>query len=179
MGCSPQIDTSDKDDGAHMVRMPGVFGLGQPDTIKLVQIDGQDYIVMALEGDAKEYANGDDEWTDEEKGASFPHKMSVDTPMELVQVPPNARLWWLTLATIAGDESLFPGWKPGRRKHGLQGLTSVPTRWAGWICTGKSVEVHGEDLFCFEDSAYVGNHLRNAFGSQEVFAVSVSRGNFV
>ena len=41
---------------------------------------------MALEGDAKEYEEGDHEWTDEEKGAKFAAQMTADTPLELKQV---------------------------------------------------------------------------------------------
>jgi hypothetical protein len=43
-----QIDTSDKDGGVHMVNYPGVFGLGQPDTIKLFAHGGEDYVVSGV-----------------------------------------------------------------------------------------------------------------------------------
>ena len=42
--------------------------------------------MLALEGDAKEYEEGDLAWTDEEKGEDFAGVMSGDTSVELKQV---------------------------------------------------------------------------------------------
>lgn len=49
-----ELDASNKDDAINMQRYP-LLGMYQPDSMSLFNIDGQDYIITANEGDAKEY----------------------------------------------------------------------------------------------------------------------------
>lgn len=57
------IDPSDRDDVVNIQPQEGVFGMYQPDGIDTISIGGQNYIVSANEGDAREYSGiipGDD-----------------------------------------------------------------------------------------------------------------------
>ncbi|MEZ9369233.1 choice-of-anchor I family protein [Shewanella sp. 10N.286.51.B2] len=50
-----ELDASDKDDAINIVNYAGVYGMYQPDTIASYQWHGQDFIVTANEGDARDY----------------------------------------------------------------------------------------------------------------------------
>lgn len=54
------FDASDRDDGINIRHWP-VFGVYQPDTIRLYETNGQRFIVTANEGDSRDY----DGWTEE------------------------------------------------------------------------------------------------------------------
>ncbi|KJY75123.1 choice-of-anchor I family protein [Vibrio nigripulchritudo] len=49
------LDVSDKDGKVNIRPWEGVYGLYQPDTIAAYQVGGNDYIVTANEGDARDY----------------------------------------------------------------------------------------------------------------------------
>lgn len=49
------IDASDKDDGINFQQYQHLYGMYQPDTIATYQVEGEDYIVTANEGDGREY----------------------------------------------------------------------------------------------------------------------------
>jgi len=49
------IDASDKDGAVNMSTYPGVVGMYQPDAIAAIAVDGEDYILTANEGDARDY----------------------------------------------------------------------------------------------------------------------------
>lgn len=48
-----ELDVSDKDDGVNIRAWPGLYGVYQPDTIRLFVKDGGRYIVTANEGDSR------------------------------------------------------------------------------------------------------------------------------
>ncbi|MCD8476153.1 MAG: hypothetical protein LRY40_07165 [Shewanella fodinae] len=50
------LDASDKDDGVNIRSYAGVYGLYQPDTVASYQWHGANFVVMANEGDARDYA---------------------------------------------------------------------------------------------------------------------------
>ncbi|CAH1778678.1 unnamed protein product [Owenia fusiformis] len=60
-----RFDASDKDGGINMQPW-AVYGLYQPDNIRLMQFKGEDYIVTANEGDKKSYKMDDDgiDWSE-------------------------------------------------------------------------------------------------------------------
>jgi len=55
-----ELDTSDKDGGPSLRAWPGLYGVFQPDTIRLVANGGRRYLVTANEGDSRvrPYADG-------------------------------------------------------------------------------------------------------------------------
>nr|WP_255721116.1 MULTISPECIES: choice-of-anchor I family protein [unclassified Photobacterium] len=53
-----KMDASDKDGGINMKAYPGLYGMFQPDTIASYSVDGNNYVVIANEGDGREYFFG-------------------------------------------------------------------------------------------------------------------------
>lgn len=78
-----ELDTSDKDGGASLRRWPGLYGVFQPDTIRLVVVGGRRSLVTANEGDSRvrPYADGIVDGVKE--GAFFSDEASPgDWPLE-------------------------------------------------------------------------------------------------
>lgn len=50
-----KMDASDKDGGINMKTYSGLYGMYQPDTLASYSVDGNNYVVIANEGDGREY----------------------------------------------------------------------------------------------------------------------------
>lgn len=93
------FDASDRDGGINLRQWP-VFGMFQPDTIKLLEVDGTTYLLGANEGDAREWGN----WTEEARvadlrldPAAFPNAAELQKPENL------GRLVVTTTLGVAND----------------------------------------------------------------------------
>lgn len=93
------FDASDRDGGINLRQWP-VFGMFQPDTIKLLEVDGTTYLLGANEGDAREWGN----WTEEARVAdlrldpvAFPDAAELQKPENL------GRLLVTTTLGVAND----------------------------------------------------------------------------
>ena len=49
------LDASNKDDAINLATYPNLYGMYQPDAIKAFEIGGQNYLITANEGDARDY----------------------------------------------------------------------------------------------------------------------------
>lgn len=93
------FDASDRDGGANLRHWP-VFGMFQPDTVKLIEVDGATYLIGANEGDAREWGN----WSEEARVAklrldpvAFPDAAELQKPENL------GRLVVTTTMGVAND----------------------------------------------------------------------------
>ncbi|XP_071089753.1 mesenchyme-specific cell surface glycoprotein-like [Haliotis cracherodii] len=68
---SLKLDPSDRDGGANLNGY-NVYGMYQPDTFVHFQFKGGNYLVLANEGDSKEYEYGTSYWTEESRGSTIP-----------------------------------------------------------------------------------------------------------
>lgn len=66
-----ELDASDKDDGIHLAAYPGLFGVYQPDTIRLLVRDGKTYVITANEGDSRIRPEDDDSVPGQKEGDIF------------------------------------------------------------------------------------------------------------
>ncbi|HMO91778.1 MAG TPA: choice-of-anchor I family protein [Pirellulaceae bacterium] len=78
------FDASDKDNRINIRNWP-VYGMFQPDTIKLYEVDGKTYIITANEGDARAY----DGFSEEASVADLQLDRSVFPDAEELQLPEN------------------------------------------------------------------------------------------
>jgi hypothetical protein len=88
------FDASDRDGGINLRHWP-VFGMFQPDTIKLIEVDGVTYLLGANEGDAREWGN----WTEEARVAdlqldpvAFPNATELQKPENLGRLVVTTRM---------------------------------------------------------------------------------------
>ncbi len=72
-----ELDVSDKDDGVNIRAWPAVFGVYQPDTIRLFVKDGRRYIVTANEGDSRVRPLADGEIDGLDEGGIFNEEASL------------------------------------------------------------------------------------------------------
>lgn len=82
------IDVSDKDKAVNIRSWPHVWGMYQPDTIKLVTIGGTEYIFTANEGDAKDYGDA----TEEFRVKDIEDEDELDSALNTSSFPADARL---------------------------------------------------------------------------------------
>ncbi|MBE0643406.1 MAG: choice-of-anchor I family protein [Bacteroidetes bacterium] len=89
------LDASDKDNAINIATWP-VRGMYQPDAVASVVLGGQTYVVMANEGDARDYAGFAEEvrMKDATVDAGFPNLASLRN---------NARLGRLNITRASGD----------------------------------------------------------------------------
>lgn len=82
------FDASDKDKGIHIEPWP-VYGMYQPDAVKLFVHEGKTYLVTANEGDKKIYTKDEHglAWSETTRGATLAHGnlLSESMPYELVE----------------------------------------------------------------------------------------------
>ncbi len=71
-----KMDASDKDGGINMKAYPGLYGMYQPDTLASYTVNGKSYVVIANEGDGREYFFDakDEEACKEQGGLDFDKK---------------------------------------------------------------------------------------------------------
>jgi hypothetical protein len=79
------LDASDRDAGIQIRHWP-VFGMFQPDTIKLLEVGGETYLLGANEGDGRDWGG----WSEEARVAelqldptAFPHASDLQDPAKL------------------------------------------------------------------------------------------------
>ncbi len=79
------FDASDRDDGINIRHWP-VFGIYQPDTIRIFEADGQTYLLTANEGDSRDYRG----WSEEARvgelrldPAAFPDAANLQQDVNL------------------------------------------------------------------------------------------------
>ncbi|WP_153913548.1 choice-of-anchor I family protein [Shewanella sp. TC10] len=92
-----EIDASDKDDAINIVAYEGVYGMYQPDTIASYQWHGQDFIVTANEGDARDY----DGFSEEERAEDL--TLDPSHP-QILAAQDDTQLGRLKITTSMGDE---------------------------------------------------------------------------
>lgn len=91
------IDASDKDDGVNIRSYAGVYGLYQPDTVASYQWHGANFVVMANEGDARDYAA----FSEEARAADL--VLDPNNP-EVAAAADKTLLGRLKVTTSMGDE---------------------------------------------------------------------------
>ncbi len=72
------IDASDKDNRIDIRTRPGLFGILQPDTVRMYQQDGKRLLVTANEGDSRVRPTSDDAVAGIEEGAVFEDEASLE-----------------------------------------------------------------------------------------------------
>ncbi|CAH1785683.1 unnamed protein product [Owenia fusiformis] len=78
-----KLDPSDRDGGINLASYP-IRGIYNPDSIKFMNINGEDYIITANEGDEKEYEFSNSEpWSESTEGSKLGRLLSNDVSDEL------------------------------------------------------------------------------------------------
>ncbi|MEM7570780.1 MAG: choice-of-anchor I family protein, partial [Pseudomonadota bacterium] len=93
-----EIDPSNEDGGVNFAVQPNVVGMYQPDGIATVNIGGNEYIVSANEGDARDY----DGFSEEERVRDVDLAPNFGTPAEIDQLQLDENLGRLNITTAPG-----------------------------------------------------------------------------
>ena len=91
------LDASDRDDGINIAAYANLYGMYQPDAIKAFEIDGQNYLITANEGDARDY----DGFSEEDRVKDLSLDATAFPDADTLQA--NAVLGRLTVTNTLGD----------------------------------------------------------------------------
>ena len=97
------IDASNRDDGINIRPWP-VVGMYQPDAIASYTVDGATYLVIANEGDARDYGGFSEEARIGDVGEDF--LVDPDAYPDIDLLTDDARLGRLNITTAPGDSDL-------------------------------------------------------------------------
>ncbi|XP_046549456.1 LOW QUALITY PROTEIN: mesenchyme-specific cell surface glycoprotein-like [Haliotis rubra] len=117
---SLKLDPSDKDGGAHM-NAYNVYGMYQPDTFVHFQFKGGNYLVLANEGDSKDYSYGGYQWSEESRGSDIPpHDVwrNIDYTTQ-AQLGNNTVLGRLKFAVSPAEKTMCVLYCTGRLKFAV------------------------------------------------------------
>jgi hypothetical protein len=89
------FDASDRDQGIRIRHWP-VFGIFQPDSIKLFEVDNQTYLVTANEGDARDWGD----WTEEARVSEL--KLDPNAFPDAADLQKDSNLGRLLVTTTLG-----------------------------------------------------------------------------